>query len=344
MKAVLLYEHGGADKLCFAEIPTPEPGPGRVLVQIEAVALNHLDLWVREGLPSLRLEMPHILGSDIAGVAVRLGTGVQGLKEGMPVVLNPGVSCMLCRACLSGQDNLCRSYAILGEHIRGGYAEYITVPAANVVPRPDGMSATDAAAFPLTMLTAWQMLVRRARVAPGETVLVMAAGSGVGTAAIQIAKLLGARVIATSTSDAKLAKARNLGADETINTTTQDLVEATKALTGKRGADVVVEQVGKALWGKVILACARGGRIVTCGATSGYDAVTDLRHIYFRQISVLGSTMGCKGDLYSVIDHIAAGRLKPVVDRVLPLLQVREAHTLLEARAQFGKIVLQVTR
>lgn len=343
MKAVLLHEHGGADKLCFAEIPTPEPGPGRVLVKIEAVALNHLDLWVREGLPSLRLEMPHILGSDIAGVAARLGTGVQGLTEGMPVVLNPGVSCMHCRECLSGQDNLCRSYAILGEHIRGGYAEYITVPAANVVPRPDGMPATDAAAFPLTMLTAWQMLVRRARVAPGETVLVIAAGSGVGTAAIQIAKLFGARVIATSTSDAKLAKARNLGADETINTTTQDLVEATKALTGKRGADVVVEQVGKALWGKVILACARGGRIVTCGATSGYEAVTDLRHIYFRQISVLGSTMGCKGDLYTVIDHVAAGRLKPVVDRVLPILQVREAHALLEASAQFGKIVLRVT-
>jgi NADPH:quinone reductase-like Zn-dependent oxidoreductase len=342
MKAVLLYEHGGADNLRLEEIATPEPGPGRVLVQIEAVALNHLDLWIREGLPTLRVEMPHILGSDIAGVVARHGAGVTGLDEGTPVILNPGLSCMRCKECLSGRDNLCRNYAILGENVRGGYAEYIAVPAANVVPRPEGMSATDAAAFPLTMLTAWQMLARRACVAPGETVLVIAGGSGVGTAAIQIAKLLGARVIATSTSDAKLARARELGADATINTTTEDLVDAVKALTGKRGADVIVEQVGKALWAKVILACARGGRIVTCGATSGYDAPTDLRHIYFRQISILGSTMGSKGDLYTVVEHVAAGRLKPIVDRVLPLADVRRAHALLEASAQFGKIVLRV--
>ena len=333
MKAVLLPEHGGADKLVLADFPRPEPGPGEVLVRIEAVALNHLDLWVRRGLVGLKLEWPHILGSDIAGETV---------PDGHKVIVNPVLSCMTCRECLSGRDNLCAKFAIFGEHVRGGYAQYLAVPAANLVPRPASLSAVEAAAFPLTMLTAWQMLVAKAQVRPGETVLVMGAGSGVGSAGVQIAKLLGARVIATATSDDKLAWGRCLGADETMNPERQDLVEAVKAATGKRGADVVFEHIGKAVWAKCILACARGGRIVTCGATTGFDATTDLRHIFYRQISILGSTMGPKGSMFDIVAHVAAGRLKPVVDRVLPLAQVREAHELLESRAHFGKIVLQV--
>ncbi len=342
MKAMVIREHGGPEKLLHEDVPTPEPGPGQVLVRVEAVALNHLDIWNRIGIPGLKIKFPHILGADIAGQVAKLGPGVHGIAEGTPIVVNPGISCGHCRECLSGRDNLCREYSILGEHVDGGYAEFIAIPAANVVPRPARMSATDAAAFPLTMLTAWQMLVTKARVQPGETVVIMGAASGVGTAGVQIAKLLGARVIATATSDAKCERARQLGADEVVNTETQDLVEVVRKLTGKRGADVIFEHVGKAVWQKVILACARGGRIVTCGATTGYDVVTDLRHIFFRQIAVLGSTMGSKGEMFTIVDHVAAGRLKPVVDRVMPLADAAEAHRLLEDRAQFGKIVLQV--
>lgn len=333
MRAVVLHRHGGPEVLEQADIPTPTPGPGEVLVRVEAVALNHLDLWVRRGLPNLKLEYPHILGSDIAGE----------LPDGRKIVVNPGRSCMRCRECLSGRDNLCRHYAIFGEHTRGGYAEYIVIPEANVVPRPEGMPAVLAAAFPLTMLTAWQMLVKKARVQPGETVVVLGAGSGVGAAALQIAKLFGARVIATSTSDEKLRRARELGADEVVNTAKQDLADAVRALTGKRGADVIVEHIGEATWERSIRACASGGRIVTCGATSGWNVSTDLRHVFFRQISILGSTMGAKGDLFDIVQHVAAGRLKPVVDRVLSLAEAREAHRLLEDRRQFGKIVLEVS-
>ncbi|MBI4511178.1 MAG: zinc-binding dehydrogenase [Deltaproteobacteria bacterium] len=333
MRAIALYEHGGIDKLVACELPTPEPGPGEVLVRVEAVALNHLDLWVRKGIPGLKLTYPHLLGADIAGELV---------SDGSKVIVSPVLSCMRCRDCLSGRDNLCRHFGLLGEHRSGGYAQYIAVPACNIVPRPTGMSAVDAAALPVTGLTAWQMLVKKAKVLPGETVLVIAAGSGVGVAAVQIAKLLGARVIATATSDAKLERARALGADETINTSTHDLVEGVKSLTGKRGADVIIEHVGKALWSQCILACATGGRIVTCGATTGFDAVTDLRHVFFRQLSILGSTMGSKGDLFDIVEQVKAGKIRPVIDRVLPLAEARKAHELLEGRQQFGKIVLEV--
>jgi NADPH:quinone reductase-like Zn-dependent oxidoreductase len=332
MRAVVIREHGGTDKLLFEDLPTPVAKPGEVLVRVEAVALNHLDLWVRKGQAGGRTRLPHILGSDIAGTA-----------DGKPVVVNPGVSCGHCRECLLGRDNLCREYAILGEHVNGGYAEWLAVPAANVLPRPANLSAAEAAAFPLTFLTAWQMLVHKARVMPGETVLVLGASSGVGVAAIQIAKLFGAHVIASSSSDDKLARARALGADDAINVPPDQLAGAVKQMTGKRGVDVVIEHVGKATWSASILATARGGRIVTCGATSGFDAVTDLRHIFFRQIAILGSTMGSKGDLWDILPHVTSGKLKPVVDRVLPFSRVREAHELLENKKQFGKIVLDLT-
>jgi NADPH:quinone reductase-like Zn-dependent oxidoreductase len=340
MKAVFIREHGGPEKLLYEDLPDPVAGPGEVLVRTEAVALNHLDLWIRGGIPGIRVKFPHILGADIAGVVAALGAGVTGVAVGDEVVVSPGVSCMRCVHCLSGRDNFCRDYHLLGEHVSGGCCELLAVPAANIVARPANLSAVEAAAYPVTYLTAWQMLAKRANVRPGEFVVILGVGAGVGIAGLQIAKLLGAHVVATSTSDDKLARARSLGADATINTDKQDLADAVRAMTGKRGADVIFDHIGKSLWSKAILATSRGGRLVTCGATSGFDAETDLRHVFFRQISILGSTMGSKGDLLDVTAHLAAGRLKPVIDRVLPISQAREAHRLLADRAQFGKIVL----
>jgi NADPH:quinone reductase-like Zn-dependent oxidoreductase len=340
MKAVTLREHGGPEVLQVEELPEPQPAAGEVRIAVGAVAMNHIDLWIRRGLPHLKLSYPFMLGADVAGTVDALGPGVDGFAVGDAVVVNPGHSCMRCRECLSGRDNLCRHYALMGEHRPGGYAEKMVVPAVNLVPRPAALSVVDAAAMPVTFLTAWQMLTRKAPVSPGDDVLVIAAGSGVGTAAIQIAKLRGARVIATASSDDKLVRARQLGADETINHKTQDLVAEVKRLTGKRGVDIVFEHVGAQLWPQVILAACKGGRVVTCGATSGYDAHVDLRHVFFRQVEILGSTMAPKGDLFTLLQLAAEGRLKPVVDRVMPLWQAQEAHRILESRAFFGKIVL----
>ncbi len=340
MKAVVLRKHGGPEVLTVEDLPEPRAGAGEVRVRVAAVAMNHLDIWVRNGLPHLKLEYPFRLGADVAGTVDELGPGVRGVGVGDEVVVNPGHSCGRCRDCLSGRDNLCRWFALMGEDISGGYCEQIVVPAQNVVAKPKTISFTDAAALPTTFLTAWQMLTRKAPVKPGDDVLVMAAGSGVGVAAVQIAKLHGARVIATASTDEKLARARALGADETINHASQDLVAEVKRLTGKRGVDIIFEHVGAEVWPKLILSPARGGRIVTCGATSGWDARTDLRHVFFRQLEILGSTMGPKGDLFPILDHVGAGRLKPVVDRIMPLAEAQAAHRLLQDRAIFGKIVL----
>jgi NADPH:quinone reductase-like Zn-dependent oxidoreductase len=337
---MVLREHGGPEVLREEALPEPEPGPGEVRVEIAAVAMNHVDLWVRRGLPHLHLAYPFLLGADVAGTIGALGPGVERLRVGQRVVVNPVFSCGHCRDCLSGRDNQCRWFQLLGEDRPGGYAEAMVVPATNVVPCPDGLELVEAAAVPVTFMTAWQMLAQKARVQPGQDVLVIGAGSGVGTAAVQIARLLGARVIATATSDDKLARARALGADETINTEASDLVAEVKRLTGKRGADVVFEHVGARVWDKAILATAKGGKIVTCGATSGFDARTDLRHVFFRQIEILGSTMAQKGALFTVLDHVAAGRLRPVIDRQMPLWDAVAAHRLLEGRGAFGKIVL----
>lgn len=341
MKAVAIYEHGGRDVLRFEEqLPDPEVGPGQVRVRVRACALNHLDVWVRRGLPHLKLSYPHILGADVAGEVDAVGPGVDGVEVGRRALLSPGTSCGTCRRCLAGQDNLCRGYGILGETRDGGYAELLTVPAANLLPYPGDLPFAEAAAVPLTFQTAWQMLVDKARVRPGEVVLVLAAASGVGTAAIQIARLFNATVIAAASSPAKLERAEQLGAHHRINYSEQDLVREVKALTGKRGADVVFEHVGAATWESSIKACATGGRVVTCGATSGFQAATDLRHVFFRQLSILGSTMGSKAVLFDVVQHVAAGRLRPVVDRVLPLAEAAEGHRMLEDREVMGKVVL----
>lgn len=343
MKAMVLREHGGPEVLHYEELPDPEPGPGEVRVRVQAVAMNHLDLWIRKGMPHVKLHYPFILGSDVAGVVDALGPGVRalsGMKEGDEVVLNPGVSCGRCRQCLAGRDNLCREYAILGEHRDGGYADYIVVPAQNLLPAPKRLRPAERAALPVTFLTVWQMLAEKARVQPGEVVLVHAAGSGVGAAAVQIAKLFGAEVIATASSDEKLARAKALGADHLVHSKNDDVVAEAKRITARRGVDIVIEHVGKATWSQSILACAWGGRIVTCGATSGPLAETDLRHVFFRQIDILGSTMGSKSALFQVLDHVAAGKLHPVVDTELPLADAQAAHRRLAERSQFGKIVL----
>ncbi|HEY8375425.1 MAG TPA: zinc-binding dehydrogenase [Nannocystis sp.] len=344
MRAVVLRRHGDPSVLEPTDLPDPAPGPGQALVEVRACALNRLDLWVRGGLPGLRLPMPHLLGSDIAGVVTAVGPGVDADLVGTEVVVNPGVSCGRCESCLSGWDNLCPRYAILGEQIPGGYCERLAVPAQNLLPKPKNLDFVAAAAFPLTFLTAWQMLVVRAQVRPGQSVLIHAVGSGVGVAGLQIARLHGARVIALASSEAKLARARELGAELTFRSDDPEWERAVRAVpwVGKRGVDVVFEHTGAATWAASLRLCRRGGVVVTCGATSGFEATTDLRQVFFRQLQVLGSTMGSKALLFPILGHVERGALRPVVDRTFPLEQAAEAHRYLDRREQFGKVVLTV--
>jgi NADPH:quinone reductase-like Zn-dependent oxidoreductase len=342
MKAIVFNEHGGPDVLKYTDAPTPAIVANEVLVLVRACALNHLDLWVRRGLPGIRFQFPHIPGSDIAGEVAEVGHLVSDVKVGDRVVLAPGLSCGHCQACAAGADNCCRKYTLFGYLADGGCAEFVKSPAANIIPIAPSMKFEEAAAIPVVFLTAWHMLITRAQLQPGEDVLVLAAGSGVGSVAIQIAKLTGARVIATASTDAKLAKARELGADEVINHSKNDILEEVKRLTGKRGVDVVVEHVGEATWEKSVLCLAQNGRLVTCGATTGYNGQFDLRYLYSRNLSLLGSYMGSRSELYCVLKLVADGKLHPVIDRVMPLAECAKAHALLENREQFGKIVLAV--
>jgi NADPH:quinone reductase-like Zn-dependent oxidoreductase len=339
---MLMPRTGEADVLEWGAFELADPGPREVLVRVRAVALNHLDIWTRRGLPNVKYEFPHRLGSDIAGEIEALGPGARGVTVGQRVMINPGLTCGVCARCLDGDDNFCAKYRILGENTHGGYARHIVVPDTNCVPIADSLSFEDAAAIPLVFITAWQMVVRRADVKAGQTVLVQAAGSGVSSAAIQICKLLGARVIATTGTDDKAKRARELGADEVINYTSQDFLAECKRLTSKRGVDAVIEHVGGEVFTKSVLATAWGGRVVTCGATAGFKPDLDLRQIFFRQVQVLGSTMGRKADLLRVVQFVEQGKLRPVVDRVMPLREARAAHEALENRAAFGKIVLRV--
>jgi NADPH:quinone reductase-like Zn-dependent oxidoreductase len=342
MKAVVMRAYGGPEVLLYEDVPDPAPGPGEVVVRVRACALNHLDLWTRRGQAGRPVPLPHILGNDIAGEIASLGSPVPGLNPGQRVMLSPGVSCGRCRMCLAGEDSSCREYRILGYQLPGGYAELVCCPAVNVIPLPDGIAFEDAAAFPLVFLTAWRMLVRKAEVRPGEDVLVWAAGSGVGIASIQIAKLFGTRVITTAGTDEKVAKARALGADEVVNHRTGDVVAEVRRLTARKGADVVIEHVGEATWERSILSLAPRGRLVTCGATTGARGATELRHLFAKQLSIFGSYMGSKADLLDVAVHFFAGRLHSVVHAVLPLAEARRAHEMMEASQHFGKIVLRV--
>jgi NADPH:quinone reductase-like Zn-dependent oxidoreductase len=341
MRAVVIPRHGGPEILVLEERPRPAAGPGQVLLQVRCAGLNHLDTFVRRGLPGLTLSLPMIPGSDASGVVAEVGPGVEGIATGDRVFVSPGYSCERCEACLSGNEPLCRRYGLFGEHRDGTQAEYVAVGASNVLPLPENLSFEEGAAFPLVFLTAWHMLASRARLQPGEEVLVQAGGSGVGTAAIQIAKYLGARVLTTVGSAEKADKARALGADETILYRETDFLEAVRRLTGKRGVDVVVENTGAATWEKSLQALTRGGRLVTCGATTGYEAKTDLRFVFFKSLSILGSTMGSRAELLRVARLVGARWLRPVIDRVLPFDQVAEGHRLLEERAVFGKVLLR---
>ena len=340
MKAVIFRQHGGPEVLEYTDFNEPNIKPNEVLVEVKACALNHLDVWARRGLPGIEIPLPHILGNDIAGVVREVGNLVGWVQAGDEVMLQPGVSCGHCAECLSGHDNLCREYEIIGYRRHGGYAGLVAAPGVNVIPKPKDLSWAEAAALPLATVTAWHMLATRAKVQTGEDVLVHAAGSGVGSIGIQVAKLFGARVIATASSDEKLAKAKELGADELVNYSNPDWPKEVRKLTERRGVDVVFEHTGAATWPGSIASLKTNGRLVTCGATSGFAAQTDLRHVFYRHLTILGSFMGSKAELLDAMKFIANGKIKAVVDRELPLAEARRAHELMEDRAQFGKLVL----
>jgi NADPH:quinone reductase-like Zn-dependent oxidoreductase len=340
VKAIRFHTHGGPDVLRYEEIPEPVAGAGEAVVRVRACALNHLDLWQRRGIERVKIPLPHVSGADVAGEIESAPDG--DFPPGRRVMLQPGLSCGRCAACLDGRDNECPRYDVLGQMSDGGYAEYVKVPVQNLVTIPDSIGFVEAASFPLTFLTAWHMLVTRARVRAGDDVLVVAAGSGVGQAAIQVAWLHGARVFATAGSDHKLARARQIGAYEVVNHATEDVPARIREFTGGRGVDVVIEHVGTATWDRSLKCLARGGRLVTCGATTGFDAKVDLRFLFSRQLSLLGSFMGRKGELLRAAPFFFSGEVKPVVDRTYPLADAAEAQRRLESREAFGKIVLVV--
>jgi NADPH:quinone reductase-like Zn-dependent oxidoreductase len=341
MKAVRFHEHGGFDVLRYEDAPDPVLGPGEVLVRVRACALNHIDLWARRGLKGVEIPMPHISGSDVAGEVA--AAHAPDVPEGRRVMLQPGISCGRCAACLSGRDNECPQYEVLGHrHHPGGYAEYVKVPMQNLVFIPDDIDFVQAAAFPLTFLTAWHMLVTRAQLKRGEDVLILAAGSGVGQAAVQIAFMHGARVFATAGSDEKLERARALGAFEVIDHHKQEIDQEIARLTNRRGVDVVIEHVGEATWPKAVRSLAAGGRLVTCGATTGPKAEMNLNALFVKQLSIFGSYMGTKGELLRAARFLFTGQLKPVIDRTFPLAEAAAAQRRMEDSAQFGKIVLEV--
>ncbi|PYT74073.1 MAG: alcohol dehydrogenase [Acidobacteria bacterium] len=342
MKAIVFHQHGGPEVLKCTDAPEPMLRANDVLVRVKACALNHLDLWVRRGLPNVPIPLPHIPGSDIAGEIAKIGADVTTIRVGQKVVLAPLVSCGKCPACLAGLDNHCRQATNLGYMIDGGCAEFVRAPEVNCLPYPENLKWEEAAAIPLVFQTAWHMLVTRAQLQPGEDTLILGAGSGVGSAAIQIARFFGARVIATAGSDEKLAKAKELGADHLINHKTQKIRDEVRRITNKRGVDVVFEHVGTATWEDSLASLAPTGRLVTCGATTGYDGKVDLRFLFSRQLSLLGSYMGTKSELHTVMKLVAAGKLKPVLDRTFPLAEAAAAHGYLESSAQFGKVVVSV--
>lgn len=341
MKAALFHEHGGIDVLRYEEIATPKPKSGEVLIQVRACSVNHLDIWVRKGLPGLELSMPHIGGSDIVGIVEELGPDVGDVKVGARVVIDPGLSCGHCDWCRAGQDSLCDSYGILGEHRRGGFAEYAVVPVRNVLPLPEHVSFEQAAAVPLVYLTAWRMVTGRANVQPGDTVLVLGAGGGVASAALQIAKLAGATVFATAGSKAKLDLAETLGADAVIDHREQDFAKASWELTQQRGVDVVIDPVGGSeTLPKSVRALAKNGRYVTCGATTGPTAEINVPLMFWKQVQLFGSTMGSRKELTDALSIVWQGRLLPVLDQTLPLADIKQAHERIEARRVVGKLVM----
>jgi 2-desacetyl-2-hydroxyethyl bacteriochlorophyllide A dehydrogenase len=342
MKAVIFRQHGGPSVLEYADVETPTPGPNEVLVRVKACALNHLDIWIREGNPAYPLPLPHISGSDIAGVIEGVGSQVQDAAVGTRVFISPGLSCWQCDACLAGRDNFCKSYTLVGALTKGGYAEYVTVPAKNAIPLPESLTFDLGAAFPLVSVTAWHMLFTLAQLRSGESVLIMGAGSGVGSMAVQMAKMVGARVITTVGSDDKVPKAKALGADDVLNHSTQEVAKSVMGLTKGTGVDVVIEHIGPQVWDQCLRSLAKGGRLITCGATTGADVKVNLRALFSRQLTIRGSYMGTRAELLEAAKLIGQGKLKPIVDRVFPLREARAAQELMLERKFFGKLVLSV--
>ena len=341
MKAVRFHQHGGPEVLRYEDAPDPSPGAAdQALVRVKACSVNHLDVWGRIGPPYSDPPLPHIPGCDIAGVIEEVSPGERDIQRGMEVIVSPGFGCGRCEKCLSGTDNQCRRYGIIGNQSDGGYAELAVVPTRNVIPKPERLDFVQAASVPLVFLTAYHMLVTKAKVQPGETVLVLGAGSGVGVAAIQVAKAYGANVVATAGTDSKLKKAVELGADYTVNHRTGKVADEARRYTDGRGVDVVVEHPGKATWDESLRAAAKGGKIVTCGATTGYDAVTDIRYVFAKEITIYGSYMGGSGELLRVLELFKQRRLRPVVDIAMPLERAAEAQARMEKSEHFGKIVL----
>jgi NADPH:quinone reductase-like Zn-dependent oxidoreductase len=350
VRAFVLAGHGDLSRLALADVPAPEVrGPLDVRVRLKAAALNHLDLWTVRGLPGLNLAFPHILGGDGAGIVDAVGSAVVRVKPGDPVLFNPGISCYRCESCLAGEHSLCVEYRLLGEHLPGTLAEYVVVPEPNVFPIPTlpdphpPLSFAEAAAFSLVTITAWRMLITRARVRPGETVLVWGVGGGVASTALRIAKLAGAFVIVTSSSDAKLERARALGADVALNHTRVDVAQEVRKLTDRRGVDVVVEHVGEATWEQSLRALARGGRVVTCGGTTGSTLTVDVRRLFWYQWDILGSTMGNADEYREIVRLLGQGRLRPIVDSVYPLADARQAFERLMNGDHMGKVVVEPT-
>lgn len=340
MKAVTFEQTGGPEVLRFGERPDPVPRADEALVRVRACGINHLDLWVRAGLPGIEPEMPHILGNDIVGEIVAVGGAVRHLGAGARTLVLPTLSCGVCAACMNGDDHLCRQYDVLGRKRNGGYAELVAVPAVNCLPFPERLGWEQAAAVPLVFLTAWHMLVGRAALRAGEDVLVIGAGSGVGSAAVQIGRLLGARVIATAGTPAKLERARALGANEGIDHAREDLAARVRELTAKKGVEVVLEHVGGRVFEAGVASLARNGRLVTCGATAGSKVALEINALFGKHLTLMGSWMGRRAELVEVLKHVASGALEPVVDSVLPLAEARRAHERIEAREHFGKVVL----
>jgi len=350
MKAARFHEHGGPEVFRYEDAPDPTVPEGWALVRVRACALNHLDLWQRRGLDRVKIPLPHISGADVSGDVVSInprkaasgaGSMPAAIAPGARVMLHPGLNCGACAACLDGRDNQCRTYDVLGYQSNGGYAELVAVPIENLIEIPPHIDYVSAAAFPLTFLTAWHMMVTLGRLRAGDTVLVLAAGSGVGQAAIQIGTQLGARVIATAGGDEKLAKARALGAVDVIDHYRQDITAEVRRLTSNRGVDIVVEHVGVATFEKSVKSLAVGGRLVTCGATTGFDARLDLRLLFAKQLQILGSYMGTKRELRDAAPYLFDGRFTPVIDVEMPLAHAADAHRRLESSQQFGKIVLR---
>jgi NADPH:quinone reductase-like Zn-dependent oxidoreductase len=342
MKATYYQEHGGIDVLRYGDVDEPVPGRGEVVIDVKAASLNHIDLFLRRGLPGLKIPLPHIPGCDAAGVVSAAGEGVTDVSVGDRVLMNPSVSCGHCEFCDRGDASLCTTYRLIGETTNGTCCEKIAVPAVNAIPISDSMTLEDAASIPMVFLTAWRMLISRGRLRAGEDILILGAAAGVGIAAIQIAKTVGARVLAAASTDEKLGLCRELGADVLINYAEEDFVKRVRKETDGRGVDTVVDYVGRETWGKSLRSLVGGGRLLTCGATTGYDAQTDLRHVFYRQLEIIGSTMGGLNDLKKPLKLIEAGRMRTVVGATFDLKDTAEAHRTMEERRALGKIIIRI--